>query len=137
MDDDDDNSSSDNDAGFHNRDEEMAEAGDERPERAERQDRGERFGRERRPRREERGGRDQSAGDGGQVNGDGETIPFDVLPPAIGRDSDDTAEASTRSRAGRAAGPALRAPMTARRLRPPRPARRPDAGGCSRPAQRR
>jgi hypothetical protein len=94
MDEDDDNSSSDNDMGFQNRDEEMTEAGDERPERAERQDRGDRFNRERRPRREEPSGRDSAAGEGGQVNGAGETIPFDVLPPAIGRDSDDSAEPS-------------------------------------------
>jgi len=32
--------------------------------------------------------RQAADGEGGQVNGRGETIPFDVLPPAIGRDSE-------------------------------------------------
>jgi Domain of unknown function (DUF4167) len=83
-------------------DEEMMEAGDEdageerpeRPERSERQDRGERFSRERRPRRDTRGGRDAADDDGSQANGGGETIPFDVLPPAIGRNEGETAEAA-------------------------------------------
>ena len=102
-------------------DDEMIEAGEdsgderaerqERPERAERQDRGERFSRERRPRREERAARDESQGQGGQVNGAGETIPFDVLPPAIGRDEGESAEASEEEprrprRRSRAARPA-------------------------------
>ena len=70
----------------------------ERPERAvrpERQDRGERFNRERRPRREdryERAASDFRDQENAQVNGGGETIPFDVLPPAIGRDGGDQAE---------------------------------------------
>ena len=70
-----------------------AEASDEEPEREERQDRSERFSRGRRPRREERSARDdQRDGQDEQehVNG-AETIPFDALPPAIGRDE---AEAS-------------------------------------------
>ena len=102
-------------------DDEMIEAGEdsgeeraerqERPERAERQDRGERFSRERRPRREERAARDESQGQGGQVNGAGETIPFDVLPPAIGRDEGESAEVSEEEprrprRRSRAARPA-------------------------------
>ena len=60
----------------------------ERPERSERQDRGERFNRDRRPPREERSARPTSEAQPQQMNG-GETIPFDVLPPAIGRDSGD------------------------------------------------
>lgn len=80
----------------------------ERPERAERPERparGERF--ERRPPREraqrssandERGNDDRDAPERG--NGDGETIPFDVLPPAIGLDdsqgNDEAPEAEAR-----------------------------------------
>jgi hypothetical protein len=99
--------------------EDLVEAGEEamaedRPERPERQDRGERFNRRSRPRRdaqEERGGRDLSEGDGSQGNGSGETIPFDVLPPAIGRDESDSAEAANEE---------PRRPR--RRARGPRPA---------------
>ena len=94
-------------------DEELVEAGeeavaDERPQRPERP---ERFSRERRPRREdreERGGREAAEGEGSQVNGGGETIPFDVLPPAIGRDDSETAEDEPR--------------RPRRRTRAPRPA---------------
>jgi len=80
-------------------DEELVEAGeeasaDERLERPERQDRGDRFNRERRPRREERGGHEAAERDNAQVNGGGETIPFDVLPPAIGRDESEAQETS-------------------------------------------
>jgi hypothetical protein len=83
--------------------EELIEAGEEvsteeqRPERAERQDRGERFTRRNRPRREERGDREargSSEGDGSGASGGAETIPFDVLPPAIGRDESASAEAA-------------------------------------------
>jgi len=66
----------------------------ERPDRSERQDRGERFNRDRRPRREDRYERVASNSahqENDQVNG-GETIPFDVLPPAIGRDGGDQPE---------------------------------------------
>jgi hypothetical protein len=80
-------------------DEEMVEtdeaSAEEQPERAERQDRGERFGRRNRPRRDDRGereSRDSSEGDGSGPNGGAETIPFDVLPPAIGRDESETVE---------------------------------------------
>ena len=62
-----------------------AEASDDQPERDERHDRGDRFNRRNRPRRdggEERSAREES--DAPRVNG--ETIPFDALPPAIGRD---------------------------------------------------
>jgi len=94
-------------------DEELVEAGEEAiaDERPQRQERPERFNRERRPRREdreERGGRETAEGEGGQVNGGGETIPFDVLPPAIGRDDSETAEDEPR--------------RPRRRTRAPRPA---------------
>ena len=92
---------------------------DERPQRQERgdrfgQDRSDRFNRRDRPRRddrEERGTRDQGESDQRQVNGGGETIPFDVLPPAIGRDESDPPEASEeqprrRTRRPRTARPA-------------------------------
>jgi hypothetical protein len=80
--------------------EELAEAPEgEVPieEREERRERGDRFNRRGRPRRgdsgEERGGREESAEvESAQMNG-GETIPFDILPPAIGRDESETAEA--------------------------------------------
>jgi hypothetical protein len=80
-------------------DEDSVEAGeetaeDERPMRSERPDRGERFNRDRRPRREAREDREPRAAEereSVQVNG-AETIPFDVLPPAIGRDSGDAEE---------------------------------------------
>jgi hypothetical protein len=71
--------------------EELVEAGegevsaDERPDRDEHQDRGERFSRrsrQRRDDREERGASDNPEQQ--QVNG--ETMPFDALPPAIGRE---------------------------------------------------
>ena len=94
-------------------DEEMGEGGDEvaveeRPQRAERGDRGDRYGQDRgdrfnrrdRPRRddrEERGGREAGESDQRQVNGGGETIPFDVLPPAIGRDEREDADAPEAS----------------------------------------
>jgi hypothetical protein len=80
---------------------------DEQPEREERQDRGERFGRRNRPRREERSARDE--GEQEQVNG-AETMPFDALPPAIGRDEGETADAEEQPKRPR------------RRSRGPRPA---------------
>ena len=96
-------------------DEEFVEAGEEASadERPQRQERGERFNRERRPRREERddrSARQDSEGDGSGQNG-GETIPFDVLPPAIGRDAPEPAEAEDEAprrprRRTRAARPA-------------------------------
>ena len=62
-----------------------ADGSDEQPEREERHDRGERHSRGNpRPRREERSARDDRD-DQEHVNG-AETIPFDALPPAIGRD---------------------------------------------------
>jgi hypothetical protein len=100
-------------------DEELVEAGEEHAadDRPQRQDRGERFNRRDRPRRDDREGRDErgdrESGDGEQrrANGGGETIPFDVLPPAISRDDNDAPEAAEeeprrprrRTRAPRAA----------------------------------
>ena len=72
-----------------------AEDRSERPDRQDRGARGERFNRDRRPRREdreERGSRQVAERDSGQLNGGGETIPFDVLPPAIGRDDSEVPE---------------------------------------------
>jgi hypothetical protein len=66
-----------------------ADGSEEQPEREERRDRGERFSRSRRPRREERSARDDNEPE--HVNG-AETIPFDVLPPAIRRDEPEAAE---------------------------------------------
>jgi hypothetical protein len=105
MDEDDENGSSLNEPGFHRGDDEMAEASDgeasddearrERPDRQERYNRHERqprrAGRDddrpepRRPERPERADRPE------RMNG-GETIPFDALPPAIGRDEEETPE---------------------------------------------
>ncbi len=83
----------------------------ERPDRGPRQDRGDRFNRERRPRREERAVRDNDEdGEGGRVNGGGETIPFDALPPAIGRDDSETVDVADEK------------PRRPRRTRAPRPA---------------
>jgi hypothetical protein len=78
---------------------EMMEAGDEAAsdDRPQRPERNERFSRERRPRRddhEDRPVREPSGRDAAELNGDGETIPFDVLPPAIGRDDSEAEEAS-------------------------------------------
>jgi Domain of unknown function (DUF4167) len=103
-------------------DEELMEADGEsdgaEDERSERQDRGDRFNRRNRPRRDDRDDREERAArDSGRddepqpMNGAGETIPFDVLPPAIGRDQDETVEAAEEE---------PRRPR--RRARAPRPA---------------
>jgi hypothetical protein len=112
--------SSDHEPGFHHSEEELAEASEDEGPVEERQPRGERFnrpGRQRRPDRDERAGRDATRSseperereDSDRLNGDGETIPFDVLPPAIGRDDDseeaERAEPRPRKRS-RAARPA-------------------------------
>ena len=94
------------------RDEDLEDEGDEEMERAEaeaeaeerddRQDRNERLNRrDRRPRRGD--GSDLAARDSedrddtSRMNGRGETIPFDALPPAIGRDGDEEpAESSAK-----------------------------------------
>jgi len=105
----------DNEMDYDDGDEDQAEVGegtsaDERPERpdrperaepreyherTERQNRGQRFNRVSRPRpddREDAGNRDAGESEDNQMNGGGETIPFDVLPPAIGRDDPETAQ---------------------------------------------
>ena len=106
-------------------DEEFADASegegsseDERPQqRAERPERSERFNprnRQRRPtedddRRDSRPARDEDRSE--QMNGEPETIPFDALPPAIGRDDSNAsdegeAEPKRPRRRARAARPA-------------------------------
>src|SRR5947209_16148173 len=87
--------------------EELADAdtesgADDRPQRPERGDRDDRFSRRDRPRRgdgEERAARDrapEAEAETERMNG-GETIPFDVLPPAIGReDAEESAEEEPR-----------------------------------------
>ena len=92
--------------------EELAEAGeaessdDRRPERGERPDRqaerGDRFNRRDRPRRDDSDEREprEARPERAQRNG-GETIPFDVLPPAIGRDEPEAPEASDEEPAAR------------------------------------
>jgi hypothetical protein len=74
--------------------EELVEASDESSseERDEPQQRGERFNRRNRPRGGDRDDRPAREEAGSQVMNGGETIPFDVLPPAIGRDEDETTE---------------------------------------------
>ncbi|MEA3082179.1 MAG: hypothetical protein QOD54_1847 [Sphingomonadales bacterium] len=104
MDEDDENSSSHNEPGFHRGDEELAEAGeegsdDDRPQRADGQDRGnrpyrnERYNRPDRPRRDEPS--DVSEGGRGErrprPNGGDDSLPLDVLPPAIGREPQEQA----------------------------------------------
>jgi hypothetical protein len=131
MDDEDDSGSSHNNPGFQRGDEEMSEAGEEyasddrheraerperaqRPDRGERPDRGDRFNRRDRPERGDREprGREASDDDRPQANGTGgETIPFDVLPPAIGRPDVEAAETADEE---------PRRPR--RRTRAPRPA---------------
>ena len=76
--------------------------GDQRP------DRGERFNRQRRPRRDEGPEREEAAAE--TESRSSETIPFDILPPAIGRVDADEAEAEEprrprrRTRAARPSG---------------------------------
>jgi hypothetical protein len=80
-------------------DEESMEAGeenssDDRPQ--QRPERGENFGRRDRPRRNDgdyQRPRETAESQPNQSNGGGETIPFDVLPPAIGREAAETADA--------------------------------------------
>src|SRR4051812_23401815 len=108
MDEDDENGSSLNEPGFHRGDEEMAEASDgeasgddERLERPQRPERQERFNRgDRQPRRSDRSDerpeprhaeRAERPARSERMNG-GETMPFDALPPAIGRDEEDAPE---------------------------------------------
>jgi uncharacterized protein DUF4167 len=93
---------------------ELMEAGeaeaqaDDRPEREERQDRAERFSRRGRPRSEDREDRGASQ-ESEEQHVNGETIPFDALPPAIGRDDRETSADEEprrpRARRSRAARP--------------------------------
>jgi hypothetical protein len=87
--DEDDDGSSDNEAGFH-RGEDMAEAGDESApdDRSERPDRNERFNRPSRQRGNDRFANEDDRPDNRRprMNGDGDSLPLDVLPPAIGRE---------------------------------------------------
>jgi hypothetical protein len=97
-------------------DEEMVEAGEDTvaDEHPPRQERSERFNRRERPRRddrEERSSRQPADAEPRAANGGGETIPFDVLPPAISRDESETPEVSEEQ---------PRRPR--RRARAPRPA---------------
>jgi hypothetical protein len=97
-------------------DEEMVEAGEDTvaDEHPPRQERSERFNRRERPRRddrEERSSRQPADPEPRAANGGGETIPFDVLPPAISRDEGETPEVSEEQ---------PRRPR--RRARAPRPA---------------
>jgi hypothetical protein len=115
----------DDDVDDEDGEEELIEAGeeisaDERPQREERpqrQDRGERFNRRDRQRRgdgegrEDRAARESAEDEARQPNGGGETIPFDVLPPAISREENTAPEASEEE---------PRRPR--RRARAPRPA---------------
>jgi hypothetical protein len=95
--------------------EELVEASEDSSadEREERQPRGERFNRRNRPRRgdgdDRRGREDDAEAERPQMNG-GETIPFDVLPPAIGRDEAETETAEEEPRRPRRRA---RAPRTA------------------------
>jgi hypothetical protein len=101
-----------NEPGFHRGEQEPAEGAEAEASVEERQDRRDRFNRRDRPRRDEREERsERSAGGEGEpqrMNG-GETIPFDVLPPAIGRDGDEEATGEEE-------------PRRRRRSRGPRPA---------------
>ena len=90
--------------------EELAEGGDdngadEREVRAERneprQGRGERYSRRDRPARDDSERSAHNEDEPRQLNGGGETIPFDILPPAIGRDesaAEDVSEEQPRRR---------------------------------------
>ena len=113
----------DDDGDTDDGDEELVEAegesagDDEQPERAERQarsgqrqERGESFNRQRRPQRDDDEDRSEreASDEPSRANG-GETIPFDILPPAIGRDdAEEQAEEEPRRprRRTRAARPA-------------------------------
>jgi hypothetical protein len=124
LDEDDYHGSSQNEPEYHRGDEELNEAsdeasGDDRADRSDRQDRGERpdrnerFNRPARPRSDERSA--DEAGRGARrprVNGSDDSLPLDVLPPAIGREpQDEKVEASDDQ-----------PPRPRRRARTPRPA---------------
>jgi hypothetical protein len=118
LDEEEDGNSSDNERNYHRGEEGMAEAGeestaDDRQDRGERPYRNERFDRSNRQGREERSAGDDSRPERRpRVNGGNDSLPLDVLPPAIGREpQSEEAEASEeRPRAPR------------KRTRAPRPA---------------
>jgi hypothetical protein len=108
-----------NEAGFQQGEEELADGAHEgradedevRGDRNEqRQGRGERFSRRDRPRRDEAERSAASEDEPRQLNGGGETIPFDILPPAIGREEPSNEEVTEEQ------------PRRRRRARPPRDA---------------
>ena len=112
---DDDMDDEDGDDELEGADESSAEERDDRQVRHDRQERGDRNSRRSRPRRDdrdERADRDDGSDDARpRMNGSAETIPFDALPPAIGRDepvSDDASDEEPRKprRRTRAARPA-------------------------------
>ncbi|MEA3079170.1 MAG: hypothetical protein QOF05_578 [Sphingomonadales bacterium] len=128
LDEDDDQGSSQNEPEYHRGDEELNEAsdevsdeasGDDRPDRSDRQDRGERpyrnerFNRSNRPRGDERSADEANRGERRpRANGGDDSLPLDVLPPAIGREpQDEKVEASDDQ-----------PPRPRRRARNPRPA---------------
>jgi hypothetical protein len=96
MDDEDDNNSSENERNFHRSEEDLPEAGEEasgderseRPDRGERPYRNERFNRPNRPRPDQRSAEDEDGREDRQprTNGGDDSLPLDVLPPAIGRE---------------------------------------------------
>jgi uncharacterized protein DUF4167 len=100
---------------------ELAEAGDGESSNEERQPRGDRFSRRPNPQRDDRDDRDENErrpqrqgrapAEPAHMNG-GETIPFDALPPAIGRDEPPAEKADTNEEE----------PRRRRRSRGPRPA---------------
>ena len=109
---DDDNDDEDGDDEFADSEEAEASGGDVRPQRQERPERQERSDRPNRRNRQPRRDDEQAARDSGSdnershVNG-AETIAFDVLPPAIGRDDAEAeAEKPRRARRARVARPA-------------------------------
>ena len=95
---DDDMDDEDGDDELEGADESSAEERDDRQVRHDRQDRGDRNSRRSRPRRDDRDERadrdDGSDNARPRMNGSAETIPFDALPPAIGRDEPVSADAS-------------------------------------------
>ena len=95
---DDDMDDEDGDDELEGAEESSAEERDDRQVRHDRQERGDRNSRRSRPRRDDRDERadreDGSDNARPRMNGSAETIPFDALPPAIGRDEPVSADAS-------------------------------------------
>ena len=95
---DDDMDDEDGDDELEGAEESSAEERDDRQVHHDRQERGDRNSRRSRPRRDDRDERadrdDGSDNARPRMNGSAETIPFDALPPAIGRDEPVSADAS-------------------------------------------